>query len=121
MLFSTAIRALPRLALPAPPAPSLFSRLSTPSTAFAAPLALRPFSSSSPHSLTRKPTTIKLKTHKGAAKRWRAIASGAFKRAKAGRVHKNSTKSGDRLTRLSETAYARPAEKRILRRLMPYA
>ncbi|GAA5978389.1 hypothetical protein JCM21900_003022 [Sporobolomyces salmonicolor] len=121
MLLSAALRLLPRQAHPAAPFPSLFSRLLTPSTAFAPAPPVRTFSSSSPASLARKPTKIKLKTHKGAAKRWYALASGAFKRAKAGRVHKLSTKSHQRLQRLGEPAYARPAEKRILRRLMPYA
>ncbi|KWU45539.1 hypothetical protein RHOSPDRAFT_32843 [Rhodotorula sp. JG-1b] len=64
-----------------------------------------------------------LKTHKGAAKRFKALANGMFKRAKAGRVHLNSNRSmsSTRLNRLGKTAYARPAERRTLRKLLPYA
>ncbi|ORY88482.1 hypothetical protein BCR35DRAFT_350995 [Leucosporidium creatinivorum] len=80
----------------------------------------RAFSSSPVAALTRKPTKIKLKTHKGAAKRWIAIANGNFKRSKTGRVHLNSHMSPTRLNRLGEPAYARPIEKKLLRRLMPY-
>ncbi|GAA5833636.1 hypothetical protein JCM3766R1_002596 [Sporobolomyces carnicolor] len=73
--------------------------------------------------LARKPTKIKLKTHKGAAKRWTAIANGQFKRGKVGRVHLNSNgnMSPTRLNRLGQTAYARTIERKLLRRLLPYA
>ncbi|POY75436.1 hypothetical protein BMF94_1507 [Rhodotorula taiwanensis] len=73
--------------------------------------------------LVRKPTQSKLKTHKGAAKRFKALANGMFKRAKAGRVHLNSNRSmsSTRLNRLGKTAYARPAERKTLRKLLPYA
>ncbi|GAA5901782.1 hypothetical protein JCM6882_008672 [Rhodosporidiobolus microsporus] len=84
----------------------------------------RSFSSTSAAlALARKPTKIKLKTHKGAAKRWSKLAGGEFKRGKTGRVHLNSSSamSPTRLNRLGETAYASGAEKRVLRRLMPYA
>ncbi|GAA6057982.1 hypothetical protein JCM3770_004598 [Rhodotorula araucariae] len=83
----------------------------------------RLFSATSAALLVRKPTKIKLKTHQGAAKRWKALANGEFKRAKAGRVHLNSngSMSRERLNRLGEPAFARPAWKRTLRRLLPYA
>ncbi|GAA5956486.1 hypothetical protein JCM8115_000584 [Rhodotorula mucilaginosa] len=82
-----------------------------------------PFSSSAAAWIVRKPTQSKLKTHKGAAKRFKALANGMFKRAKAGRVHLNSNRSmsSTRLNRLGKTAYARPAERRTLRKLLPYA
>ncbi|GAA5936396.1 hypothetical protein JCM3775_000809 [Rhodotorula graminis] len=85
--------------------------------------SLRLFSSSPAQLLVRKPTKIKLKTHQGAAKRWKALANGEFKRAKAGRVHLNSngSMSRERLNRLGEPAFARPAWKKTLRRLLPYA
>ncbi|GAA6008211.1 hypothetical protein JCM10207_000040 [Rhodosporidiobolus poonsookiae] len=104
------------------PSPSLISR---PSPApFASLLAASPFSSTSAAlAQPRKPTKIKLKTHKGAAKRFTALANGEFKRGKTGRVHLNSSgaMSPTRLNRLGQTAYATGAEKRTLRRLMPYA
>ncbi|GAA5952765.1 hypothetical protein JCM3765_002268 [Sporobolomyces pararoseus] len=95
-------------ALPSFPSLSSSSPFSTTATAFA---------------LARKPTKLKLKTHKGAAKRWTAIANGQFKRGKVGRVHLNSNgnMSPTRLNRLGQTAYARTIERKLLRRLMPYA
>ncbi|GAA6037632.1 hypothetical protein JCM8097_006152 [Rhodosporidiobolus ruineniae] len=110
---------LPSLLRPSAPSaqrPPLLSLLS--------PSSSRAFSSSPVvEALKRKPTKIKLKTHKGAAKRWTALANGEFKRGKVGRVHLNSSgaMSATRLNRLGETAYASGAEKKKLRRLMPYA
>ncbi|KAI5480604.1 large subunit ribosomal protein L35 [Pseudohyphozyma bogoriensis] len=85
------------------------------------PLFSRLFASSSPAALARKPTKTKLKTHKGAAKRWISIANGAFKRSKAGKVHLNGGKDRERLNRLGGTVLASSRQKRLLRRLMPYA
>ncbi|KDE04220.1 hypothetical protein MVLG_05321 [Microbotryum lychnidis-dioicae p1A1 Lamole] len=94
---------------------------STPSAASSSLLS-RPFSSTPlSRGLVRKPTKIKLKTHKGAAKRWFAIANGNFKRSQAGKVHLNGVLSPTRLNRLGKPAFARPIEKKKLRRLMPYA
>ncbi|BGP58312.1 hypothetical protein JCM8202_000925 [Rhodotorula sphaerocarpa] len=106
--------------------PSLASWLPAPSPSPAAAWnsAAAPFSSTSAAlALVRKPTQSKLKTHKGAAKRFKALANGMFKRAKAGRVHLNSNRSmsSARLNRLGQTAYARPAERKTLRKLLPYA
>ncbi|KII86780.1 hypothetical protein PLICRDRAFT_268747 [Plicaturopsis crispa FD-325 SS-3] len=64
----------------------------------------------------------KLKTHSGARKRWKAIASGVFKRAKAGHSHLNVVKRPGRKNRLAQTAYAEPGpQTKRLQRLMPYA
>ncbi|KAK4049343.1 hypothetical protein OIO90_005472 [Microbotryomycetes sp. JL221] len=83
---------------------------------------LSPFSTSSRLALSRKPTKIKLKTHKGAAKRWIALSNGGFKRSKTGRVHLNSTMTPERLNRLGQSAYARSgSERKLLRRLLPYS
>lgn len=40
----------------------------------------RPFSTSPRTELMRKPTKLKLKTHKGAAKRWLVVSNGNYKR-----------------------------------------
>ncbi|GAA5912604.1 mitochondrial 54S ribosomal protein bL35m MRP35 [Sporobolomyces salmoneus] len=106
--------------------PSLLSRpTSLPSFPSPSPSLLRsPFSTTATaFALARKPTKLKLKTHKGAAKRWTAIANGQFKRGKVGRVHLNSNgnMSPTRLNRLGQTAYARTIERKLLRRLLPYA
>ncbi|KAI0259834.1 hypothetical protein BC834DRAFT_904202 [Gloeopeniophorella convolvens] len=54
----------------------------------------------------------KLKTHSGTKKRWRALASGAFKRV--------STRPG-RKNKLSLTAYSSPSQTAKLKKLMPYS
>ena len=87
----------------------------------------------------------KLKTHHGAAKRWKALASGMFKRVniplsylanrtadasngniyllkrKEGRSHFNVKKSPSNLNNLGQAAYANIWQSRHLRRLLPYA
>lgn len=84
----------------------------------------------------------KLKTHSGAKKRWKAIASGAFKRvrskttsilsalclrrcgflkAHAGHSHLNVGKRPDRKNRLSQLAYSSPTQTAILKKAMPYS
>lgn len=66
---------LPRLVLPRLCSPLASTSSSLPSLSLA-----RPFSCSSVLELVRKPTKIKLKTHKGAAKRWIALTNGNYKR-----------------------------------------
>ncbi|KAF8645193.1 hypothetical protein AX16_008020 [Volvariella volvacea WC 439] len=64
----------------------------------------------------------KLKSHSGAKKRWRSLASGtAFKRGKAGHSHLNVTKAPARKNRLAQTAYATPTQTHKLKKvLLPY-
>ncbi|KAI0304503.1 hypothetical protein B0F90DRAFT_1625889, partial [Multifurca ochricompacta] len=62
----------------------------------------------------------KLKTHSGTKKRWRALASGVFKRAHAGHSHLNVTKRPGRKNQLSLTAYSSPSQTAKLKKLMPY-
>ncbi|PRQ70793.1 50S ribosomal protein L35, partial [Rhodotorula toruloides] len=134
MLAWQPVRALARIAARPPSASSwataafasrsltrLFSP-SLPSNA-ASPLGVRTFAASTVASLMRKPTRIKLKTHSGAAKRFKAIANGMYKRAHSGKAHLNSnaSMSSTRLNRLGKTAYANTAERRKLRKLMPYS
>ncbi|KAK4703784.1 large subunit ribosomal protein L35, partial [Phenoliferia sp. Uapishka_3] len=110
----------------------LFSRLPSllRSSALPIPLPLRaptnPFSSSAPAALLRKPTKTKLKTHKGAAKRWLALSHGNFKRVRPPHVLLRQATDELRIhskkqERLGEPAFARPIEKKLLRRLLPYA
>ncbi|KAI0252445.1 hypothetical protein BJV78DRAFT_356858 [Lactifluus subvellereus] len=63
----------------------------------------------------------KLKTHSGSKKRWRALASGVFKRAHAGHSHLNVSKRPGRKNRLSLTAYSAPSQTAKLKKLMPYS
>ncbi|EPQ54430.1 hypothetical protein GLOTRDRAFT_129790 [Gloeophyllum trabeum ATCC 11539] len=63
----------------------------------------------------------KLKSHSGAKKRWRAIASGVFKRAHAGHKHLNVHKSPARKNKLAQTAYSHGSQTPKLKKLLPYA
>ncbi|KZT65801.1 hypothetical protein DAEQUDRAFT_676189 [Daedalea quercina L-15889] len=62
----------------------------------------------------------KLKSHSGAKKRWRSIASGVFKRGQAGHQHLNVSKSMSRKNRLSQTAYSNHSQTVRLHKLLPY-
>ena len=49
------------------------------------------------------------------------VNSRSFPQSKAGRVHLNGHLSPTRLNRLGQVAFASPIQKRLLRRLLPYA
>lgn len=74
-----------------------------------------PRASVSPMILTRN----LMKTHKGAAKRWKKTAYG-FKRGKAGRNHGNAGWSRNSLKCLSGKALADSTHTHKLKRLLPY-
>lgn len=78
LIMSFLTRLLPRLR--SAPSTSAAAVAPTAFPSFSLLSQARAFSSSPVAALTRKPTKIKLKTHKGAAKRWIAIANGNFKR-----------------------------------------
>jgi large subunit ribosomal protein L35 len=63
----------------------------------------------------------KLKTHRGAAKRFSLTKSGKIKRAKAYKRHILSKKSTKRLRGLRQTAYISDVEEKKIRKLLPYA
>ncbi|KLO08672.1 ribosomal protein L35 [Schizopora paradoxa] len=84
-------------------------------------LGLRVLSLSRTFSTSAVASFPKLKTHQGAKKRWKAISSGAFKRAKAGHSHLNVSKRPDRKNRLSQLAYSSPTQTAILKKAMPYS
>jgi len=64
----------------------------------------------------------KMKSHSGAKKRWRSLASGSdFKRGKACHSHLNVSKNAARKNRLSTTAYSNSAQSHKLKKLLlPY-
>jgi large subunit ribosomal protein L35 len=62
----------------------------------------------------------KLKTHKGAAKRFDVTGTGKVKRYKANATHKFVTKSAKRRRRLRKPALVGDAELKRVRRLLPY-
>ena len=62
----------------------------------------------------------KMKTHRGAAKRFRKTASGRFKRSKAFKSHILTKKSSKRKRKLRKTGYVSTAQEKVIRRLLPY-
>ncbi|GAB6067912.1 50S ribosomal protein L35 [Methylothermus subterraneus] len=63
----------------------------------------------------------KLKTNRGAAKRFAKTASGRFKHRSAYRNHILTKKSTKRKRHLRHTAYLSPSDVPAARRLLPYA
>jgi large subunit ribosomal protein L35 len=62
----------------------------------------------------------KMKTHRGAAKRFRVSGTGKFKRRKAYRAHIMSHKTTKQKRHLREKAHVHPADEPQLRILLPY-
>jgi large subunit ribosomal protein L35 len=63
----------------------------------------------------------KIKTHKGAAKRYKKTGSGKWVRPKAWRGHHLEIKSSRRTRRYAGKAVASPAHAKQLERLLPYS
>ncbi|ROR32565.1 50S ribosomal protein L35 [Inmirania thermothiophila] len=63
----------------------------------------------------------KLKTNRGAAKRFKRTATGRFKRAQSHHNHILTKKSPKRKRQLRKTALIADADVRAVRRLLPYA
>jgi len=64
---------------------------------------------------------MKLKTHKGAAKRFKITATGKVKRRHAFVRHILTKKSAGRKARLGKAAIATAADTPKIRRMLPYA
>lgn len=62
----------------------------------------------------------KMKTHRGAAKRFSLTKSGKVKRAKAYKSHILTKKSAKRKRNLRKGSYISPAEEKNIKRLIPY-
>jgi large subunit ribosomal protein L35 len=62
----------------------------------------------------------KMKTNRGAAKRFRATASGGFKRGQSHRRHILTKKSSKRKRQLSMPAAINEADQRAVRRMLPF-
>jgi large subunit ribosomal protein L35 len=62
----------------------------------------------------------KLKTNKGAAKRFRLSKTGKVKKRTAGRQHILSKKSRKRKRHMRQDGYLSGAEAKLVRRLLPY-
>ncbi len=62
----------------------------------------------------------KMKSNRGANKRFRATGRGGIKRAKAGKSHILSTKSRKRKRGLRKSSLVNQANEKSIRRLLPY-
>ncbi|APC41729.1 MULTISPECIES: 50S ribosomal protein L35 [Clostridium] len=62
----------------------------------------------------------KMKTHRGAAKRFKKTGSGKLKRAKAFTSHILTKKSPKRKRNLRKTAYVSTTQIKNMRKLLPY-
>ena len=62
----------------------------------------------------------KLKTHRGAAKRFKITKNGKIKRSKAGSSHILTKKSAKRKRNFRSSAVVSPGEAKNIKRLLPY-
>jgi large subunit ribosomal protein L35 len=62
----------------------------------------------------------KMKTHRGAAKRFKATASGRVKHKRPFTSHILTSKSAKRKRQMRQPAYAASTELKSLKRLLPY-
>ena len=62
----------------------------------------------------------KMKTHRGAAKRFRITGTGKLKRARAFRSHILTKKSSKTKRHLRKTAYVSSTQEKIMKKLLPY-
>jgi large subunit ribosomal protein L35 len=62
----------------------------------------------------------KMKTHRGAAKRFKKTGSGKFKRANAFKSHILTKKSSKRKRNLRKTSYVSSTQEKTMRKLLPY-
>jgi large subunit ribosomal protein L35 len=62
----------------------------------------------------------KIKTHRGAAKRIKKTATGAFKRAQAGKRHILTKKTASRKRHLRTSVLAAKSVEKSLRMMLPY-
>jgi large subunit ribosomal protein L35 len=63
----------------------------------------------------------KLKTHRGAAKRFKITAGGKILRMHSGKRHLLGTKAAKRMRRLKKLTLVHPADAPKVRRMLPYA
>ncbi len=64
---------------------------------------------------------LKLKTHRGAAKRFKLTAKGKLLRMHSGKRHLLGTKPAKRMRRLKKLVGVHPADAANVRRMLPYA
>ena len=62
----------------------------------------------------------KMKSHRGAAKRFKKTGTGKLKRAKAFKSHILTKKSAKRKRNLRKTGYVNVTEAKVYKKLLPY-
>lgn len=62
----------------------------------------------------------KMKTHRGAAKRFRLTGTGKLKRSKAFKSHILTKKSAKRKRNLRKAGYVHSTQEKIMKKLLPY-
>ena len=62
----------------------------------------------------------KMKTHRGAAKRFKSTASGKFKRSKAFKSHILTKKTTKRKRQLDQSTLVSAADQHAVERMLPY-
>ena len=63
---------------------------------------------------------VKMKTNRGAAKRFRLTKSGKLSRSKAGKSHILTKKTSKRKRSLRKETVASQADRKVLKKLLPY-
>ena len=63
---------------------------------------------------------MKLKTHRGARKRFKITATGKIKRAHAGKRHFTGTKLTGRMRKLKKLTLVNPADVASIKQMLPY-
>ncbi len=63
---------------------------------------------------------VKLKTHRGARKRFKLTATGKVKRMHSGKRHLLGTKKPGRMRKLKKLALVSPADAPKFKRMLPY-
>ena len=62
----------------------------------------------------------KMKTHRGAAKRFKKTGTGKLKRAKAFKSHILTKKTTKRTRKLRKTGYVSANQEKVMKKLLPY-
>ncbi|EQB90195.1 50S ribosomal protein L35 [bioreactor metagenome] len=62
----------------------------------------------------------KMKTHRGAAKRFKKTGTGKLKRAKAFKRHILTKKSSKTKRNLRKTGYVSASQEKVMKKLLPY-
>ena len=71
--------------------------------------------------MAKKAKKIKLKTHRGAAKRFKVTATGKILRMHSGKRHLLGTKAAKRMRRLKKLTQVDAADAANVKQMLPYA